>query len=339
MSLSIESKAALSLFSALRKFSQKLVWQIKVKYPLHLIEFAQNFQELHAIGEPEVTQSHFPVCTARAFTGVYCQMSKTDFIAPVNVSALAKVLAENAKAAESGKKVAFRHKGFLDLIAQSQGFANFKAMKASQAGKSAPTTATVTLRSLQLHQCMDGQWLEASEVRINPDTLTIEYVEADRLIGQVGAGTLPQEYLKKGSRYYHVVRHPQTGEMAYAMACMSDFEKAASAQLQMLSDHSLFDFNGCITGYGLNGDWFVHAQQAFENCDFVEAFGDETDEYGSLNLQEALQESPAWFAECKDDSHNHYEYYLSALDLLFVKVVDDKTLVVPAQDLRITCFR
>lgn len=52
----------------------------------------------------------------------------TPVVFPVNVKALAASLVENTK---NGKAVAFRHKGYLDLIAQSQGFENYKAMQSS----------------------------------------------------------------------------------------------------------------------------------------------------------------------------------------------------------------
>lgn len=57
--------------------------------------------------------------------------SKSASVFPVNVSSLASALVDNARA---GKEGAFRQKGFLDLIARSQGYANYNAMQASGGG-------------------------------------------------------------------------------------------------------------------------------------------------------------------------------------------------------------
>lgn len=263
-------------------------------------------------------------------------MSKTDFISQINVTQLAKALSQNAKA---GKEGVFRHKGFLDLIAQSQGFSNFKAMQACVPAQGVASSAPA-LQTLKLYQRIDGNWAEPVSVRFNPQTMRVEPVEQDRLMAAFLKEGPRAEYLQQGSQFYHVVRNPQTGWIAYALRSFADFEKAAGAQLDLLQSHSVFEINGLLTRYGLNGDWATHAEQAFENCDFVNEFGDETQEYGSLDLNQALQsECPAWFAECRDEDGSLYEFFFSALDLLFLEPCEERSLFCPHQKATIVCLR
>lgn len=264
-------------------------------------------------------------------------MSKSDLIAPLNINALARALTDNAKA---GKDGVFRHKGFLDLIAQSQGFANFKAFSAQplttsvpSQSASAPTEKTV---AITLHQKVNHQWVQ-SPGTLNLNTLAV--VQSNDAL--LEAAEVRAEYISMGTRLYHVIRHPQSQVISFALGSFDDYCQAVAPQMAVVADKSVFEFQyGLLSYYGVDGDWHCEVGQVFEDLDILEQYGDEFEDcLGEEDINGRLRFCNFWHADCKDIDGELYEFYINPLEWLFVQVQDEKTVVLPTQEIRISALR
>lgn len=264
--------------------------------------------------------------------------------------ALAKALVENRQA---GISEVTRHKGFLDLIAKSQGYVNFKALTAHhtsledlsgesglrQQRASAPAGLVVPKSkgvAASLRQLVNGHWFEF-DASLELQTLQLT-VQEDHLANT----TRPrQEYLKQGENFYHVIRHPKSGEIAFALSSFDDYERACTAQAEYIDGASYFEINNeFVCPYGPDGDWFAEVENAFDELSFSQFHGEQDPEFGNFEMSNRLEDCPFWSIEGTSPEGQRHELYINALDWLFARVDDTaRALALGSKGLRIQALR
>lgn len=264
--------------------------------------------------------------------------------------ALAKALVENRQA---GLSEVTRHKGFLDLIAKSQGFANFKALNAQHtpreelSGESAlrqrrasalaaPVVPKTKAVAATLRQLVNGHWFEF-DASLELETLQVT-VQEDHL----ASSTRPrQEYLKQGDTFYHLIRHPKTKEIAFALSSFDDYERACTAQAEYIDRAIYFDINReFVCPFGPDGDWSAEVETAFDDLNFSSFYGEQDPEFGNFEMSNRLEDCPFWSIEGTDLEGQRYELYINALDWLFARLDNDsRALALDSMDLRIRALK
>ena len=115
-----------------------------------------------------------------------------------------------------------------------------------------------------------------------------------------------------------------TDQRTFAFHCAEDFEKAVQTQVDAIESARIFQINGIVCQYKLDGDWLDALSSCFDRLDPAD------------DLRDRLQSLIVWQPEGVDqESLDRYEYSFSAYEILFstLKVTPEGTcLLIPDGD-------
>jgi len=243
-----------------------------------------------------------------------------------DLKSLASALAKMNKLPKEIRPVSYQD--YLQSLSKFAGFASYEAFMAAGGRPASPESVAAALVDAEYTSVWTSGHTITTPCKLNLETMEVTDVGVADPSDDVEG--LFEEHVSYNGTTYYVVHEPDdmavdvTDRRTFAFHCAEDFEKAVQKQLDAIESARIFQINGIVCQYKLDGDWFDELSSCFDRLDPAD------------DLRDRLQSLIVWQPEGVDqESLDRYEYSFSAYEILFatLKVTPEGTcLLIPDGD-------